>query len=143
MPNTRTLTVEAILVQVLLELVGRETNVLIHPKVGQAFCWRLGVCVLHPFWIDEGLVYPRSFTSLLFSAVFTLGPPPSTKSVALQFRSAGLTERANKHIHAQGFIPAKGSRLVDTPLTHASKFHHGGTWFGGGEGGVRGGAMER
>lgn len=81
-PVAHTLTIEAILLQVLLELVGTETSVFIHPEVSQAFCRRLGVWVLHPLWIDNGSAYPRSFTSLLFSAVFTLGPPPSTKSVA-------------------------------------------------------------
>lgn len=50
------LTVEAILVQVLLELVGTETGVLVHPKVSQAFCRVLGVGVLHPLWIDKGWV---------------------------------------------------------------------------------------
>lgn len=54
-PDDRTLTIEAVLVQVLLELVRGETSVLIHPKVSQAFCRDLCVCVLHPFWIDRGL----------------------------------------------------------------------------------------
>lgn len=49
------LTIEAILVQVLLELVRRQTSVLVHPEVGQAFCRGLSVCVLHPFWTDKGL----------------------------------------------------------------------------------------
>lgn len=48
------LTIEAILVQVLLELVRSETGSLIHSEVSQAFCRALCVCVLHPFWIDKG-----------------------------------------------------------------------------------------
>lgn len=82
----RALTIVAILLQVLLKLVRRQTGVLIHPEVSQAFCRPLCVCVLHPFWIDKGLpVEPRLstlFHLLWFSAVFTLGPPPSPRSVA-------------------------------------------------------------
>lgn len=54
-PVAQSLTIVAKLVQVLLELVGGKTGVLIHPEVGQAFCRILGVRVLHPFWIDKGL----------------------------------------------------------------------------------------
>lgn len=54
-PVARSLTIVAILVQVLLELVRRETGVLVHPEVSQAFCRGLCVCVLHPFLMDEGL----------------------------------------------------------------------------------------
>lgn len=48
----QTLTIVAVLLQVLLELVRSEAGVLVDPKVSQAFCRGLGVCVLHPFWID-------------------------------------------------------------------------------------------
>lgn len=54
-PNARTLTIEAVFVQVLLELVRRETSVLVHREVGQAFYRVLRVCVLHLLWIDKGL----------------------------------------------------------------------------------------
>lgn len=52
-PDAHALTIVAILVQVLLELVRSETGVLIHPEVSQAFCRGLCVCVFHPFWIDK------------------------------------------------------------------------------------------
>lgn len=52
--NAHFLTIKAILVQVLLELVWGETSVLVHPEVSQAICRDLCVCVLHPFWIDKG-----------------------------------------------------------------------------------------
>lgn len=42
------LTVEAILVQVLLDLIGREAAVLGDAKVGQNICRLFGVCDLHP-----------------------------------------------------------------------------------------------
>lgn len=51
----RALTVVAILVEVLLELVEAEARFLVDSKVSQAVCRPLGVCVLHPFWIDEVL----------------------------------------------------------------------------------------
>lgn len=87
------------------------------------------------------------WTSCCSLQFFTLGPPPSPmKCGTLQFRSAGLTERANRRTHSQGFISPKGSGLVDTPLTHAYKFQHGRIWRwrgGGAAAGVRGGAMGR
>lgn len=51
----RSLTIVAILLKVLLELVGTEASFLVDSEVSQAFCWPLCVCVLHPFWIDEVL----------------------------------------------------------------------------------------
>lgn len=49
------LTIVAILLEVLLELVGTEARFLVHSEVSQALCRPLCVCVLHPFWIDEVL----------------------------------------------------------------------------------------
>jgi len=54
-PDAQFLTIEAILLQVLLALLRRETGVLVRPEECQAFGRGLCVCVLHPFRIDKGL----------------------------------------------------------------------------------------
>lgn len=50
------LTVEAVLAQVLLDLLGREAAVLGDAKVGQDIARLFDVCVLHPRWIGEASV---------------------------------------------------------------------------------------
>ncbi len=42
------LTIESVLGLASLDLIQSEACGLAHVKVGQAFCWLLGVCVLHP-----------------------------------------------------------------------------------------------
>lgn len=141
------LTIVAILLQVLLELVWAQAGVLVHPKVSQAFCRALSVCVLHPFWVDKGLPVQPCLSTLFhlwwFAAVFTLGPPPSPWSVALS--NSGVLDWQKEQIsaHMLGVLYHQRPRDWWTPpVTHASKFQHGRTWWGG-MGGARGGAIGR
>lgn len=76
------LTIESILGLTFRDLIRSEACGLAHAEVGQAFCWILGVCVLHPVCskgrlqkhntrdVDELDSYPENCTKSSFKAFY-------------------------------------------------------------------------
>lgn len=138
----RTLTIVAVLLQVLLELVRAETGVLVHPEVRQAFCRALCVCVLHPAPDRQGIgrltapIHAR-LTSLLLVQFSPLVHHPHLRSAAPS--NSGVLDWQKERISAYTARVLYHDRGAqdgrNTPLTHASKFQHiGRLGFSGGLG---------